>query len=95
MKVTLNTNICIVTRGDSPKTYRDSTLMTWVKRELQSQGYDVITKDLSKEPGNLLSDGCFGVIARDRSFVIWDTNYCIDYAYMAYNAGELRLTVER
>lgn len=96
MKVTLGNLTCKVEREDGPRIYKDSTLMTHVRRELQRQGYDVIMKDLSKEPGNLLSDGCYGVLARDRSFVVYDPNYCIDYAYKAYNhRGEVTLSVIR
>lgn len=89
MKVTLNDNTCIVERENGPKVYKESTLMTWVKRELQRQGYDVIMKDLSKEDGNLLSEGCYGVISRNRksfkSFVVWYPAYCLRANYEFYN----------
>jgi hypothetical protein len=95
MKVTLNQHNLVIERENSPKVYKDSTLMTWVKRELQRQGHDVITKDLSKEDGNLLSDGCYGITARNRDFQAYYPNYCINNAYEDYNAGRLVLGVVR
>lgn len=96
MNVKLENNVCTVYREDGPKVYKDSTLMTWIKRELKKQGFDVIMKDLSKEPGNLLSDGCYGLVARNRDFQIYDPNYCIRNAYEMYNKnGVLFLNVAR
>ena len=93
MKLTINNNHIIIERLDSPKLYKDSTLMTHIKRQLQAQGNDVISKDLSKELGNLLSNGCYGIIARDRSYQIYYPNYCIDNAYKHYNQGKLILDI--
>jgi hypothetical protein len=90
MKVTINPQFtrCTIERENSPKIYRESTLMYHIKQELQAQGYDVITKDLSKEPGNMLSPGCYGLIARNRDFQIYYPNYCIDNAFTHYNSNE-------
>jgi hypothetical protein len=96
MKVILGINTCTVEREDGPRVYKESTLMTWIKRELQAQGHDVIMKDLSKEPGNLLSTGCYGIIARDRHFQIYFANYCIRPSYEDYNKRRvLHLNVQR
>jgi hypothetical protein len=89
MKVQLKKYICIIEREESDKKiYKDSTLFTHIKRELQKQGYDVISKDLSKERGNLLSNGAYGIIARDRSWQMMYSNYCVEPAYKKYNGEE-------
>lgn len=93
MKLTFKNDKILVERLDSPKMYRDSTLMCHIKRELQKLNYDVISKDLSKEAGNMLSNGCYGIIARDRSFQIYHNTYCIYPAYQAYNTNGLTLTI--
>lgn len=67
--------------------------MHHIKKELIKLGYDVITKDLSKEPGNMLSTGCYGIIARDRSFQMYYPRYCINDAYKDYNSGTLELYI--
>lgn len=96
MEVTLNTNNCIVKRGNSPKLYSESTLMYHIARELKRQGFDVFSKDLSKEAGNLLSEGCYGIIDRKRQYQIYFAPYCLRFSYEDYNkAGELILNVER
>ncbi len=95
MRVEFKEYSIVVMREDSPKVYKNSTLMTWIKRELQKQGYDVIMKDLSKEPGNLLSTPCYGIIARDRTYQIYDSNYCIKNSYSEYNKGKIVLSVSR
>lgn len=96
MEVALNTHNCIVKRGNSPKLYSESTLMYHIARELKRQGFDVFSKDLSKGAGNLLSEGCWGIIARDRSMQIWFEPYCLRRSYEDYNkTGELILNVER
>ena len=100
MKVTLGNTTCKVERGDSQRIYKDSTLMTHIRRELQRQGYDVITKDLSRDKGNLLSPGCYGVRTRKldetpNTFVIVHSDYCIDSAYKSYNRGQVMFTVLR
>ena len=94
MKVTCTTT-CLIERLDSPKIYKDSTLMYHIARELQKQGYDCFRKDLSKEPGNMLSSGCYGIIARDRSYQIYYSSYCIRDACTDYNNGKLILDVWR
>lgn len=93
MKLELYKNQIVVTRTDSHKIYKDSTLMIHVKRELQKLNYDVITKDLSKEPGNLLSTPCYGIIDRNRNYQIYYANYCIDDAYQHYNNGSVTLSI--
>lgn len=100
MKVRLEKDYCVVDRENGQKIYKESTLMTHVKRQLQRQGYDVIMKDLSKEPGNLLSDGCYGVISRNRkaadAFVVWYSDYAIRPCYERYNQwGSVVLEVVR
>lgn len=87
MRVTINENKTgiIVERLDSKKVYKDSTLMTWVRRDLQSKGYDCIMKDLSKEPGNMLSSGCYGIIDRKRRYQIHYPLYQIRNMYTDYN----------
>jgi hypothetical protein len=97
MKVTINPQFtrCTVEREDSPKIYRESTLMYHIKKELQAQGYDVITKDLSKEDGNMLSPGCYGIIARNRSFQIYFDDYQLRFNYEDYNkTGTLTLHIQ-
>jgi hypothetical protein len=70
--------------------------MTWVRRELQRQGFDVIMKDLSKEPGNLLSDGCYGLVHRQRDYQIYFADYCLRFSYEDYNKKDaLILNVQR
>ena len=96
MEVTLNAHNCIVKRGNSPKLYSESTLMYHIARELKRQGFDVFSKDLSKEAGNMLSKGCYGIIDRKRQYQIYYPNYCISRVYEDYNQrGELVLTVAR
>lgn len=69
--------------------------MYHIKQELQAQGYDVITKDLSKEPGNLLSPPCYGIIARNRDFQIYYDNYQLRFNYEDYNQkGTLILSIQ-
>ena len=96
MEVTLNAHNCIVKRGNSPKLYTESTLMYHIARELKRQGFDVFAKDLSKESGNLLSQGCYGIIDRKRQYQIYFVDYCLRANYEDYNKrGELVLTVAR
>lgn len=93
MIITINNSTITVNRNNSPKIYKDSTLMCHIKRELQKLNYDVISKDLSKEPGNMLSPGCYGIIDRNRNYQIYYPNYCIDNAYTHYNDGKLILSI--
>jgi len=59
------TYVKVYRESDDPRMNNLSQLIYNLKKIMHKAGYKgLIKKDLSKEPGNMLSEGCYGLIVR-------------------------------
>lgn len=78
--------ITVYLKDGDPYMKNLSQLMYHLKKAMEKAGYkNLIKKDLSNEPGNLLSQGCYGLVFRKDSLdlekgdQIHDGNYVLMY----------------
>ncbi len=91
MQLIITENILTVKRGNSPKIHNESALYYAIKKELQSQGYDVIKKLMWKD-GHLYGDNTLPYIRgrkqNDKTPMIYDGAYAIRSIVEFYNKSD-------
>jgi hypothetical protein len=80
-----------VDRDNGPKIYRESALWYAIKKELANQGLRFVKKRPDKD--GYLTDAPFYLRAPRGEMAIWDSSYAVRAAFVAYNAGCVKLEV--
>ena len=97
MRIELNDHACVIMRGESPKAYKETTLLYHIKQALQGMGHDVIKKRMWKD-GHLVDDSQGYIRTRNtdpRKGPAWCLHfdaYALRFLFEDYNTGELILT---
>lgn len=92
------TETITVYRDDDKKVYTETLFWYKLKQLLQSQGFDVIRKEMAKD-GHMVDDHEFYVRSRNlkkkKSFWIYDPYWNIDWTHAEYNKlGKVNLSIE-